>query len=241
MKMRLNKFLAQSGLGSRRKCDELIQAGAIRVNDEVVTTPGISVDPETDQIYYHGETLNVSRHKIYIALNKPVGYLSTVQDDFGRKTVIDLIGLNERIFPVGRLDLNSEGLLLLTNDGEFCYRLTHPKFCINKVYRVYLSRPFDESDRRRMERGLKLDSGLSAPCTIKYVGSQRHVCDVMIHEGKKRQVRNMFKSLGYEVTRLIRLKFGNLELSDLKQGQWRYLTNIEINELKQLTQALDIE
>jgi len=243
MKMRLNKFLAQSGLGSRRKCDALIQSGAIMVNGQLITTPGVTVDPETDQIQYHGEPLDVIHRNMYIMLNKPAGYLSTVHDNFGRRTVIDLVDIKQRIFPVGRLDLNSEGLLLLTDDGEFCYRLTHPKFQIDKVYRVFLSTPFDEKDRVIMEQGLKLDSGLTAPCTVTYVGkgeARQRLCDVVIHEGKKRQVRTMFQSLGYDVTRLIRLKFGSLELNDLKQGHWRYLTNNEVNELKQLTQALDI-
>jgi len=242
MKMRLNKFLAQCGVGSRRKCDSYIENGFVKINERVVTTLGTQVDPEVDRIYFKDEYINYKKSDLYIALYKPVGYVSTVTDNFGRKTVIDLLGMKDRIFPVGRLDLDSEGLLLLTNDGDFCYRLTHPKFEIDKVYRVHLNKPFLERDRIRMEQGLRLETGLTAPCAVQYVRGPSHgrICDVTIHEGKKRQVRNMFKHLGYKVTKLIRLRIGSIDLKNLNQGQWRYLTNNEINELKQLTQALNI-
>ena len=231
--MRLNKFLAKAGIASRRKSDELIQQGKITVNGVVITALGYSIDENKDEIKYNGKILTLSAPPVYILLNKPAGYVTTVKDGWGRKIVTDLITDEHRIFPVGRLDKDTEGLLLLTNDGNLCYKLTHPKFQVEKVYRVTLNKKLLFEDKKKIERGVMIESGITAPCQIQFPrnNSASKVVNIRIHEGKKRQVREMFKTLGYRVVRLVRIKFANLTTENLAVGEWRYLTNKEIEHL----------
>jgi len=234
--LRLNKYLAQCGLGSRRTNDLLIQKGKISVNDKIVTQLGMIIDESKDQIKFDGILLNAQEPKIYVLLNKPTGYVTTVKDQNSRKTVLDLIDVKQRIFPVGRLDKNTEGLLLLTNDGPLCYHLTHPKFFVEKEYRLTIDRKISEKDIKKIESGIMIETGLTAPCKIipnKQDKSHRTL-NIILHEGKKRQIRRMFETLGYSIARLIRIRFANLNLNDLNSGKWRFLSQNEIQYLKNL-------
>ena len=234
--IRLNKFLAQCSLGSRRKCDQLIQNGEVSVNGKIITTLGCLVDENKDTIHYQGNSLTISKPEIYILLNKPIGYVTTSKDEKGRKTVIDLIPIKQRIFSVGRLDIETQGLLLLTNDGNLCYKLTHPKFLVDKVYRATINKSILDKDINKLKQGIKLETGITAPCKVNLhtADKSRRTLDIVLHEGKKRQVRKMFEKLGYSVVHLIRLKFANLTLNNLTVGKWRYLTKEEIINLKRL-------
>ncbi len=231
--IRLNKFLADRGLASRRKCDHLIQSGKIKVNGEVITQLGFRVDEAKDEVAFENKPVSYEEKKIYVLLNKPMGYVTTVDDERGRKTVMDLIPVRERVFPIGRLDKDTEGLLLLTNDGDLCHKLTHPRFSVEKVYQATIDKTVKESDRRRLEHGIMLDTGMTAPCKIRF--RSKGTVEVMLHEGKKRQVRKMFQTLGYDVLHLVRIRFASITLANLNVGQWRHLTAKELNSLKQLT------
>ena len=188
--IRLNKLLAQHGLGSRRKCDQLIQSGKISVNGKVITTLGYLINETKDSVAYNGKLLSKEEPNIYILLNKPVEYLTTVKDDRGRKTVTDLIPIKQRIFPVGRLDKDTEGLLLLTNDGALCYQLTHPKFIVEKLYQVKVDKDIMPNDIKKLEKGLMLETGITAPCKINLhnKGKSKRTLNITLHEGKKRQM-----------------------------------------------------
>ncbi|MBD3291025.1 pseudouridine synthase [candidate division KSB1 bacterium] len=240
--MRLNKYLAKAGIASRRKSDELIRQGKITVNGVVITALGYSIDENTDEVKYNGKILSLSEPPVYILLNKPAGYVTTVKDGWGRNVVTDLIPDMHRIFPVGRLDKDTEGLLLLTNDGNICYRLTHPKFEVEKVYQVTLNKELIAEDKMKIESGVMLESGVTAPCEIRLPKnvSTSTIVNISIHEGKKRQVREMFKALGYRVIRLVRIKFANLTTENLPVGKWRYLTNKEIEHLTQISTDVSV-
>lgn len=232
--IRLNKYLAQCGLGSRRKCDQLIKTGKITINGKLITKLSYLVNEEKDKVAFDGNLLSRTVQPTYILLNKPAGYITTVNDELGRNTVIDLIPIVDRIFPVGRLDKDTEGLLLLTNDGDLSYHLTHPKFLVKKVYQVKLTKSLTAIDLKKLEQGLMLEDGVTAPCEIKYVKSDKlnRTLKISIHEGKKRQVKRMFRALGYSVICLRRIQFANLTLTNLPTGKWRYLTDMEIKKLK---------
>jgi len=231
--LRLNKFLAQCGLGSRRQCDHLILSGDIRVNNAVVTTLGVVIDENKDQITYQGNRVSKENAQVCILLNKPRGYVTTVKDDWGRKIVTELISVHQRIFPIGRLDKDTEGLLLLTNDGDLCFQLTHPKFFIEKEYEVTIEKDISSKDISKLEQGVMIEAGFTAPCRVHLpLKNNRQVLHIVLHEGKKRQVREMLKSLGYQVKRLIRVRIANLTINDVAVGNWRYLTNQEILHLK---------
>jgi len=234
--MRLNKFLAQCGLGSRRKCDHLIQSGLVTVNGTTIAELGTSIDESNDDVKVNNRLVTRARQNIYLLLNKPAGYVTSVSDELGRKTVFDLVPDDERLFSVGRLDKNTEGLLLLTNDGDTCYRLTHPKFEIDKIYQVTIDKELSDSDRAKLERGVMLESGMTAPCKVLTSARNKKSLTVTIHEGKKRQVRRMLETLGYRVKRLVRTRFGNLTIDGLPDGKWRHLTDAEVDELKSLSQ-----
>lgn len=238
--IRLNKFLAQCGLGSRRKCDELIQAGKITVNGKVIKTLGFQVDDQHDEVVYEGMPLSPVESKIYILLNKPVGYVTTVKNGWGRKPVTELIPLKQRIFPVGRLDKDTEGLLLLTNDGNLCHILTHPKFHIDKIYQAKIDKRISLDDIKKLEQGVILETGVTAPCNVEILAADKTGCtlNIILREGKKRQIRRMFQTLGYSVVRLVRLQFANLTLDNLPVGKWRFLTTKEITNLKQISKQV---
>jgi len=235
--MRLNKFLASCGVSSRRKCDELIFSGKVRVNGKIVKTPAYQVNPEKDEVIVNENIVKLPQ-KIYIALNKPEGVLCSLKDDFGRTLIIDLIPeIKERIFPVGRLDYNSEGLILLTNDGELANRLIHPKFKVEKTYHVLIKGIIDENKLKIISNGMEVDGEKYQPAKVRIfnIGKKTSHIEIKIKEGKKRQIRKMFKELGFEVKKLKRVKFGPIKLGNLKKGEWRYLNEIEIRNLYRIT------
>lgn len=232
--IRLNRFISNSGICSRRKADELIAAGVVSVNGEVVTELGTKVNPSVDQIRYNGELLKREK-MVYVLLNKPKDYITTTDDPQERKTVMELVekASRERIYPVGRLDRNTTGLLLLTNDGDLADKLSHPKNSISKIYNVELNRNLTQGDFNKIAFGLELEDGFIKPDDIRYVsGGAKNEIGIQIHSGKNRIVRRIFESLGYEVVKLDRVIYANLTKKDLTRGRWRYLTEQEVIQLK---------
>lgn len=232
--IRLNRFISNSGICSRRKADELITAGVVSVNGEVVTELGTKVNPSVDQIRYNGELLKRER-MVYVLLNKPKDYITTTDDPQERKTVMELVekASRERIYPVGRLDRNTTGLLLLTNDGDLADKLSHPKNSISKIYNVELNKNLTQGDFNKIAFGLELEDGFIKPDDLRYVtGGAKNEIGIQIHSGKNRIVRRIFESLGYEVVKLDRVIYANLTKKDLTRGRWRYLTEQEIIQLK---------
>jgi 23S rRNA pseudouridine2605 synthase len=221
-----------SGVTSRRKAEELIVAGRVSVNGQRITDLATQVDPQKDVVRIDQKRIEPESKKEYVLLNKPKGVVTTTRDERGRKTVMDLVNSKSSIFPVGRLDLNSEGLLLLTNDGELAHRLMHPSYRITKVYRVMLDRSFKEADFKALTRGVKLDDGVTAPCQARYYTSQLSRVEIIIHQGRNRQVRRMFEALGYRVYSLKRVEYGPLMLRGLDRGKYRRLNPLEIMLLK---------
>jgi 23S rRNA pseudouridine2605 synthase len=227
-------------LGSRRAVEKYITAGRIKVNGEMVSELGTVVDPVRDKVAFDDEPLWSGSGRLYILLNKPAGYLTTARDDFGRPTVMDLVkNLSRRVFPVGRLDMNSTGLVLLTNDGELAYKLTHPRYQVKKSYLVKVRGRPQEVDLARLAEGIELEEGKtsSAQIEVKSKGEDDTLLEVQIHEGKKRQIKKMFLAIGHPVLELERVAFGSLELGSLKRGEWRELTDDEISRLRELTRA----
>lgn len=234
--IRLNRFIANSGICSRRKADELIEAGVVSVNGEVVTTLGFKVDPAKDDVRYNGERLKREK-MVYVLLNKPKDYITTTDDPQERKTVMHLVAKasKERIYPVGRLDRNTTGLLLLTNDGNLAEKLAHPRNRINKLYHVELNKNLTQGDFNKITFGVELEDGFIRPDDLSYVqGASKREVGIQIHSGKNRIVRRIFESLGYEVVKLDRVVYANLTKKDLPRGHWRYLTDQEIIQLKHL-------
>ena len=232
--MRLNRYLAKCGIASRRKCDDIISSGRVAVNGTTITTLGVDVNIDKDEVAVDGRSVNIVGKKIYIVLHKPEGYVTTAIDTHKRPTVLDLVSIKERIYPIGRLDINSEGVLLLTNDGDAAYKLLHPKFKVEKKYSAKLNKAIKKDDIKRLENGIMLDDGETAPCKVE--GSSRSSDEaqnviITISEGRKRQVRRMFEALGYRVIRLCRIAFGPITLDNLPVGKWRNLTSDEIKKL----------
>lgn len=233
--IRLNKYLAMCGVASRRKADELIQQGRVTVNGEVITQLGVKINPLKDKVAVDGKPIKPEEKLIYIVLNKPKDCITSVRDEKGRRTVLDLVKVKQRIFPVGRLDRNTTGVLLLTNDGELAYRLTHPKYKIEKAYKVEIDKPIKPEDIEKLKRGIMLDGRKTEACEIYILpNSDRKELGITIHEGRYRQVRRMFERLGYKVRKLHRVSFGGITVSGMKRGEWRYLTEKEIKKLKKL-------
>ncbi len=235
-KIRLNKYLAQAGLGSRRSVENYIFSGQVRVNGRRVTSPGHQVIPGKDSVVFDGNPVFVDIIPTYIALHKPKGYITTAKDEKKRETVFHLVHTASRVFPIGRLDRDSEGLLLLTNDGEFANRLIHPRYKVEKKYLVTLNKPAEKGLEQKFRDGVTIDKGILVRGTLEFdrSGSRKHAV-VTIREGKNRQVRKMFARFGLRVTRLIRVQIGPLKLGALQSGQWRYLTDREIQQLKATT------
>lgn len=231
-KVRLQKYLADCGVASRRKAEELILHGRISVNGNVVTELGIKVD-DKDIICFDGNRVKRKEQMIYILLNKPAGYVTTVKDQFQRPSVIDLVDVPERIFPVGRLDYETSGLLILTNDGSLTYRLTHPKFKIKKVYMAVIKGIPSWDKIEKFEKGLELEGYVTAPAKFKIIKrfKDTSIVEITIYEGKNRQVRKMCESIGHPVLKLKRICFGHLTLGDLPEGKWRKLKDEEIIKL----------
>jgi 23S rRNA pseudouridine2605 synthase len=231
--IRLQKYIAECGVASRRKAEELIEQGRVKLNGITVSEMGIKVT-EKDVVEVDGKPVKKEETKVYIALNKPVGYISSAKDQFGRPTVLDLISdLKERVFPVGRLDYDTSGLILLTNDGDFTYRLTHPKHEIEKVYEAVLDGVPKKEDIERFEKGLKTDDYITSPAkfVILKCDGKTTTARITIHEGKNRQVRKMCDKIGCPVNKLKRISIGKVVLGNLKEGEWRNLTPKEIESL----------
>lgn len=232
--MRLNRYIANSGVCSRRDADNLILAGAVMINGKVVTALGTKVK-STDKIQYGGQTIK-SEKNVYIILNKPKDYITTMDDPQGRKTVMGLLrgACKERVYPVGRLDRNTTGILLFTNDGELTRRLTHPKFLVSKMYHVEVDQNFKREDLIKMRNGFELEDGFIKPDQIEFTGDEKRELGIEVHSGRNRIVRRMFEHFGYNVTKLDRVMFAGLSKKDTPRGKWRMLTEKEVGFLKML-------
>lgn len=232
---RLQKVIAHAGVCSRRKAEQMILSGQITVNAKLVTELGVKVNPLTDTIRINGEELFIDQDRVVLIFNKPAKVITTMSDPQKRSKVIDYIDLGYRVFPIGRLDYETEGLLLLTNDGELANRLMHPKYQVEKTYEVTIKGTLKKEDLMLLRRGVMLRDGLTAPAkahVISSLANQRTLVSITIYEGRKRQVRRMFKTLGYEIERLKRTGYSFLTLGDLQSGEYRFLTKREIERLK---------
>ena len=231
--LRLNKFLANAGICSRREADEFIQAGVVTVNGEVVTELGTKI-LRTDEVKFHDQPVKIEK-KVYVLLNKPKDYVTTSDDPQQRKTVMDLVknACPERIYPVGRLDRNTTGVLLLTNDGDLASKLTHPKYLKKKIYHVYLDKNVTAHDLQQIAEGIQLEDGEIKADDVQYAhATDKKQVGIEIHSGKNRIVRRIFESLGYHVQKLDRVQFAGLTKKNLKRGDWRYLTEEEVDRLR---------
>ena len=232
--IRLQKYLAEAGVGSRRKCEEYIEQGKVKVNGSIATI-GVKIDPEKDKVEFEEKEINKIEENVYILLNKPIGYVTTVNDQFGRDKVLDLIKIKQRIVPVGRLDMYTSGALLLSNDGEFIYKITHPKHEIDKTYTVTVKGIITDQEVEKLRKGVKIEDYTTKPAKVKIlkIDEEKNISRlaITIHEGKNRQVRKMCEAIGKKVQALHRSKIGNLDVKDLKMGTWRYLKQKEIEQL----------
>ena len=236
MEERLQKFLAEAGIASRRKCEELITLGKVSVNGKVVTTLGVKINPEKDKVFYNSKLVEKQEEKVYILLNKPIGYVTTAKEQFGRDKVLDLVKINKRLVPVGRLDMYTSGALILTNDGDFVYKVTHPKHEITKTYTVTLKGKVTEDEINLLRNGVRIeDDFITSPAKVKKImediEKNRTRLEIVIHEGKNRQVRKMCEKIGKHVLALHRAKIGHINVKDLSLGKWRYLTEKEVESL----------
>lgn len=236
MEERLQKYLAEAGIASRRKCEEYIVQGKVKVNGKLVTTLGTKVNPETDKVEYNGRILeNKIEEHTYILLNKPIDYVTTAKDQFNRKTVLGLVKTNKRLVPVGRLDMYTSGALILTDDGDFVYKVTHPKHEISKTYTVTLIGEVTKEDIEKLTEGVDIGDFVTNKARVKILKidkeQNRSRIEITIHEGKNRQIRRMCESIGKKVLALHRSKIGNIGVKDLKIGTWRYLSQKEVDEL----------
>ncbi|HTF99282.1 MAG TPA: pseudouridine synthase [Nitrospirota bacterium] len=235
MEERLQKIISAAGITSRRAAEQLILEGRVRVNGKVVVELGTRADAAKDHIKVDGKLINPRQPRTYIMLNKPAGYVTTLSDPEGRPTVLELLkGLKIRVYPVGRLDYNTEGLLLLTNDGDFAHRITHPRHELPKTYRVKVKGVLEDRQITELEEGIYLDDGRTAPAKLRKLGKEEvnSWLEITIHEGRKRQVRRMFDRVGHSVIKLKRVKVGPLMLGDLGEGVYRHLTAEEIEAFK---------
>jgi 23S rRNA pseudouridine2605 synthase len=236
MEIRLQKIMAGTGLASRRKAETMIAAGRVTVNGKVVTELGTKVDPERDHIKVDGKHLSHVQPFVYLMLNKPKHVMSTLDDPGGRPTVKDFIrGVSVRVFPVGRLDFESEGLMLLTNNGELAQALLHPRYHVPKTYLIKVKRVLTDDEIRQLENGVNLEDGMTGPAQVKKIkkAQQNSWLEVTIREGRKHQVRRMLESVGHPVIRLTRVKMGPLSLGRLEPGEFRFLTDREANALRE--------
>ncbi len=230
-RIRLNKFIALSGLTSRRKADALIEEGRVEVNGKVVTKLGTLVDPYKDKVRVDGRIVAPPKKDVYLAFNKPKGYVTTMDDELGRKSIATLFyNFPVRIFPVGRLDMDTEGLIFLTNDGEFSYIVTHPKFNIEKEYNVWAEGKVTEEDLKKLKKGVFIDGKIVRPKIVEILKHDRKntMIKVIITEGRKREIRRMFHRIGHKVERLVRIRIGPVKLGDLRSGKYRDLTPSEV-------------
>ena len=233
----MQKFIAHSGITSRRKAEEMIQQGRVKVNGKVTLNMGVVIEPSKDVVLIDNQPIQPEKDLIYIILHKPEGYITTISDEFNRPTVIDLIrGISKRVYPVGRLDYETSGLLLLTNDGSLTYQLTHPKHEVIKTYIAKVKGVPDHSSLKRLTNGIDIGGYITAPSFVEILKKDGEFCHVTIkiHEGKNRQVRKMFDAVQHPVIGLKRIAIGTLTLDKLPLGEWRYLTDSEIRYLKSI-------
>jgi 23S rRNA pseudouridine2605 synthase len=239
MDVRLQKLIAGSGLASRRKAEALIAAGRVTVNGRVVTELGTKVDPGRDHVKVDGRHLSGAQPFVYLMLNKPKHVMSTLDDPGGRMTVRDCLhGVSVRVFPVGRLDFDSEGLMLLTNNGDLAQALLHPRYHVPKTYLIKVKGVLTDEEIRQLERGVRLEDGITGPATVRKIrkAEQNSWLEITIHEGRKHQVKRMLESVGHPVIKLTRIKMGPLALGDLGTGEFRFLTDREANALRDLVE-----
>ena len=230
--IRLQKYLSEAGIASRRKAEELILQGKIEVNGVIVTTLGTKVDPDKDIVKYNGKEIKKEQEKIYILLNKPIGYVTTAKDQFNRDSVVDLVKVKNRVVPVGRLDMYTSGALILTNDGDFVYKVTHPKHEINKTYVATIKGIIQKSEIETLTNGVDIGGYITKKAEVKILkidyDKKISRIELTIHEGKNRQVRRMFEAIGYKVIALHRSKIAGIGVKDLELGKWRYLSKEEV-------------
>lgn len=233
--IRLQKFLANSGVASRRKCEELILEGKVSVNGQIVKELGTKVNPDVDKVEYCGNPVSISNKFVYILLNKPIGYVTTAKDQFNRDSVLDLVKVKERVVPVGRLDMYTSGALILTNDGDFVYKVTHPKHEITKTYTVTVRGIIETDAVEMLKNGVEIEDYKTRPAKVKILKTDEEKnisrLEITIHEGKNRQVRKMCEAVGSKVVALHRSKIGDIGVKDLKLGTWRYLKDFEVKEI----------
>ncbi len=237
--MRLQKLIADAGIASRRHAEELIRDGRVAVNGTVVREMGVQVDAARDQVRVNGKLVRAASEHTYLMLHKPRGVLTTVSDPEGRRTIMQLLPRDKRLYPVGRLDLNSEGLILLTDDGALANHLTHPRYEHEKEYRVLVEGRVANDAIQKLSAGVELDDGKTAPARVDYLEliAGDTWLRIVLHEGRKRQIRRMVEAVGHRVRRLVRVRMGPLRLGDLPVGEWRALSPRELTELKRVTKS----
>lgn len=234
--IRLQKYLAECGIASRRKCEELIEEGRVKVNGEVITKLGTKINPESDRVEYNGkEVKNNAKEHTYILLNKPIDYVTTVKDQFNRKTVLDLVNVDKRLVPVGRLDMYTSGAIILTDDGDFVYKVTHPKHEISKTYNVTVVGIVNKEEVEKLRNGVDIGGFITSRAEVKILkideGKNTTRLQIKIHEGKNRQIRKMCEAIDKKVLSLHRAKIGSITVKNLKIGEWRYLNKKEVQQL----------
>lgn len=238
--MRLQKYMAHCGVASRRKCEEMIKQGRVTVNGQVVTQLGLKIDPQKDEVKVDGRPISLEQKRVYILLYKPRGYVTTVKDTHGRPTVLSLVGNQPvRVYPVGRLDFDTEGLLLLTNDGELANRLMHPRYEVEKEYYAVVEGRPSKSQIQAFIDGIDIGDAIAHAHKVRLLWQKgdNSAFKIVLREGRNRQIRRMFEAIGCRVKFLRRERMGNLTLGDLKPGQWRYLKDDEVMQLKRLTEV----
>lgn len=236
-KIRLQKFLANAGICSRRKAEEYILEGKVKVNGKIIYELGMKIDPTQDEIIFDNNVVKLENNKVYILLNKPIGYVTTAKEQFGRPAVTNLVkGVKEKVLPVGRLDMYTSGAIILTNDGDFIYRVTHPKYEVEKTYQVTVRGIVTDDEIEKLKNGVKIDNYISGKAKVKVlkIDEAKNISriQITIHEGKNREVRKMCKAIGKNVIALHRSKIESIDVKNLALGEWRYLRDEEVLRLK---------
>ena len=233
--IRLQKYIADCGITSRRKAEELIKQGKIKVNGQIVYELGTKINPQKDMVLYQDKKIKEKEKNVYILLNKPIGYVTTVKDQFKRPSVLDLVKVKQRVVPVGRLDMYTSGALILTNDGDFVYQVTHPKHEIDKTYTVTIKGIVTEQDVELLKKGVKIEEYTTKPAKVKILKTDLEKnssrLEITIHEGKNRQIRKMCEAVGYPVLALHRSKISGIDVKDLPLGKWRFLSKQEVERI----------
>lgn len=233
--VRLQKYLAECGISSRRKCEEYIEQGKVEVNGKIVTELGTKINPQKDEVKFEGKEVKGNNKFVYILLNKPIGYVTTTEEQFGRDKVLDLVKVKERVVPVGRLDMYTSGALILTNDGDFVYKVTHPKHEITKTYTVTIKGIIKSEEVEQLRKGVNIEGYITKPAKVKILKTdvEKDISrlEIIIHEGKNRQVRKMCEAISKKVIALHRSKIGNISVKEIELGKWRYLRKEEVNAI----------